>query len=124
MCSLQPDLVKTKMGRKQLILETLMNRGNHDASSEDSSQNEDSDSDFSEEDVELQRAFANGELKPGLHGMVAFKRTESEINDEEGKHFAVINNFNCIFAFVLRFKKKTARSSIVQRQLVGTIGHV
>lgn len=36
-------------------------------------------------DAELAKDFAMGKLKPGLYGMLPFKRTAEQINDKEGK---------------------------------------
>ncbi|KAI2808212.1 putative rRNA-processing protein EBP2, partial [Blomia tropicalis] len=59
-------------------------KGNEEESELEESDIEDLDSDLDSDDAELQRAFAAGEIKPGLHGLVGFKRTESLINDKEG----------------------------------------
>jgi len=72
------------MGKK-FLFESILNKTTSDNESEISSDSGDNDSDVDSDDAELQRAFAKGELQPGLHGLVAFKRTESLINDKESK---------------------------------------
>ena len=64
------------MGRKKLILD-ITNR----VSSEDSDSGNSSDADS---DEELQKAFASGQLKPGLNALVPFRRTEEHVNDKNG----------------------------------------
>ena len=55
------------MGRKKMILD-LKNR----LSSDDSDSNDSSNADS---DEELEKAFASGELKPGLNAIVGFKKS-------------------------------------------------
>lgn len=64
------------MGRKKLILD-ISNR----VSSDDSNTDNSSDA---ESDEELQKAFASGQLKPGLNALVPFRRTEEHVNDKNG----------------------------------------
>ena len=53
----------------------LKNKVSSDESDDDSSL---------DSDEELQKAFAKGELKPGLNAVVGFKRTEKHVNDKNG----------------------------------------
>ncbi|KAH9393664.1 putative rRNA-processing protein EBP2, partial [Tyrophagus putrescentiae] len=74
------------MGKK-FLFESILNKQNESDGEDLESEEEGggfADSDLDSDDAELQRAFAAGELKPGLHGLVAFKRTENLVNDEEG----------------------------------------
>ena len=64
------------MGHKKRILD-LRNR----LSSDDSDSNDSSDVDS---DEELQKAFAKGDLKPGLNAIVGFKKVEKHVNDRIG----------------------------------------
>ena len=75
------------MGKK-FLFESILNKNSADDESDNESDvsNVDFDSDQDSDDAELQRAFAAGELKPGLHGLVAYKRTESLVNDKEGMY--------------------------------------
>jgi rRNA-processing protein EBP2 len=63
------------MGRKKLILE-ITNRSTDDESDDNSSLNGTDD--------ELQEAFASGELKTGLNGLVALRPIEQHINNRNG----------------------------------------
>lgn len=82
------------MGKKFLFESILNKQNDSDGEEVESGEEEDddddkegfaADSDVDSDDAELQRAFAAGELKPGLHGLVAYKRTENLVNDEEGE---------------------------------------
>lgn len=77
------------MGKK-FLFESILNKQNESDGEDLESEEEGGgfdDSDLDSDDAELQRAFAAGELKPGLHGLVAFKRTENLVNDEEGTDY-------------------------------------
>ena len=76
---------------KRFLFESILNKNSNDESDNESdiASNEegDFDSDLDSDDAELQRAFAAGELKPGLHGLVPYKRTETLVNDKEGMQY-------------------------------------
>ena len=94
------------MGKKYLF-EQILNKKNDEEDSdhsemedeemdeeesdiEESGEEFDADSDLDSDDAELQRAFAAGELKPGIHTLNTYKRTETLVNDEAGKFRAHI----------------------------------
>lgn len=81
------------MGKKFLFESILNKKVDSESDNESELPSDDADSDLDSEDAELQRAFAKGELKPGLHGLVAFKKTEI-INDKDGS-YELIDLLSC-----------------------------
>ena len=107
------------MGKK-FLFESILNKHSTEERDEDEDDDDDGKAYTSDDsdDAELQRAFAAGELKPGLHGLVAYKRTESLINGVEGIIYNQPKKY-CLKIFFCRTKKKTGRNTNLQRQLVG-----
>lgn len=75
---------KNKLILEKIIAPTAESDDDND-DEQDNGVNNFNDEYSDDSDAELAKDFAMGKLKPGLYGMVPFKRTAEQINDKEGK---------------------------------------
>lgn len=82
------------MPNRKLLLHSILNQSNSNNETEVVEETDSESESELDSDEELQRDYAKGKLKPGLHKLVAFKRTTELINDKNGIYDPVFFEYN------------------------------